>query len=581
MSPATAREYFVANRQAILLGVASLVLVDILQLLIPRVTKHAVDDLSYLALDAQRLLHYALIILGLALVMALFRYIWRRCLIGTSRKIEKDLRSRLFAHIQTLDAAYFNRTPTGDLMARATNDINNIRMATGFGLVALTDAVFLGTAAIGFMAYINVRLTLYSLIPMPLIVILTRLFSRRMHKMFQQVQAAFSDMTEVVRERFAGIRIIKAFGRQQAETRAFEDISRDYIRQNLKLVRITGTFFPLMIFFTNASTALVLFFGGRQTILATITPGDFVAFISYLGLLTWPMMALGWVTNLIQRGRASLDRINQVLTAEPAIADDPAAVVMPAFSRSLAVEKVTFAYPPGETPCLRDIDFTLDRNQTLCIIGPPGSGKTTLANLLVRLYDPQQGCIRLDSTDIRRIDLRDLRRQVGLMPQEPFLFSTTITENITFDPTVPDDDSALVAACRRAGLYETIQTLFPRGFSTITGERGVVLSGGQKQRVALARIFYHQPPVLILDDPVSQVDTETAGAILEALKTAAADKTTVFISHRLTLARSADHILVMENGRITESGTHDVLLEKNGYYARIWHLQQLEEGFYE
>ncbi len=577
MPKATAREYIYANRLAILAGMGSLVLVDISQLFIPRVTKHAIDDLAYLALDAAQLLRYGLIILGLAGTIAVFRYIWRRCLIGTSRKIERDIRNRLFAHIQTLDTAYFNKTSTGDLMARATNDINNIRMATGFGLVALTDAIFLGISAIAFMAYINVELTLYSLIPMPFIVVFTRLFSKKMHKMFQQVQAAFADMTEVVRERFAGIRIIKAFGRQDIEAERFDEISRDYIRQNLKLVRVTGTFFPMMVFFTNVSTALVLGFGGRQTILTTITPGDFVAFISYLGLLTWPMMALGWVTNLIQRGRASLDRINQVLATTPAITDPVPARSLPGIEQGLSVEDVSFTYGPDLPPCLQHISFTLPRRQALCIIGPPGSGKTTLADLMIRVYAPQAGKIRVDGIDIKDLNLVDLRRYIGVMPQEPFLFSATIKENITFDSTVPDDDPALIEACRRAGLYDTVRDLFTRGFSTITGEKGVILSGGQKQRVALARIFYHDPPILILDDPVSQVDTATAGDILDSLKTTTADKTVIFISHRLTLARSANQVIVLQDGVLTESGTHDELLQKGGYYARVWQLQQLEE----
>ncbi len=379
VSEVSARSYLKANLTVIAAGVASLVVVDILQLLIPRVTKHAIDDLAYLSIDSRQLLRYALIILGMGVIIGGFRYVWRRCLIGTSRKIEKDLRQRLFAHVQTLDAAYFDHTSTGDLMARATNDINNIRMATGFGLVALTDAVFLGTAAIGFMAYINVRLTLYSLIPMPLVVIVTKIMSRRMHKKYQGVQASFSHMTETVRERFAGIRVIKAFARQDDSTRAFSESSREYIRQNLNLIKITGTFFPLMVFFTNASTAIVLYLGGHQTITAEITPGDFVAFISYLALLTWPMMALGWVTTLIQRGRASLDRINQVLAASPDVQEDPRARPIKEFTNSLDWEEATFTYPGSPAPSLESIDLDLPAGQSLCLLGPQGSGKTTLA----------------------------------------------------------------------------------------------------------------------------------------------------------------------------------------------------------
>lgn len=577
MSQVSAKSYLKANLTVIAAGVASLVVVDILQLLIPRVTKHAIDDLAYLSIDSRQLLRYALIILGMGVIIGGFRYVWRRCLIGTSRKIEKDLRQRLFAHVQTLDAAYFDHTSTGDLMARATNDINNIRMATGFGLVALTDAVFLGTAAIGFMAYINVRLTLYSLIPMPLVVIVTKIMSRRMHKKYQGVQASFSHMTETVRERFAGIRVIKAFARQDDSTRAFSESSREYIRQNLNLIKITGTFFPLMVFFTNASTAIVLYLGGHQTITAEITPGDFVAFISYLALLTWPMMALGWVTTLIQRGRASLDRINQVLAASPDVQEDPRARPIKEFTNSLDWEEVTFTYPGSPAPSLESIDLDLPAGQTLCLLGPPGSGKTTLAKLMARRYDPDTGRIRLDGMDLRSLKIESLRSLMAYMPQEPFLFSTTIRENITFDSSVGDDDERLIKACRQAGLYETIGSL-PRGFETITGEKGVVLSGGQKQRVVLARTFYHQAPLIILDDPVSQVDTETADNILRELTNIAAGRTLIFISHRLFTARFADRVMVLRQGRVAEYGSHQELLRADGYYASIWRLQEVEES---
>ena len=560
----------------IVAGIVSLVVVDLLQLLIPRVTKHAVDDLAGLAADTRRLFYYALIILLLASLIAVFRYAWRRCLIGASRDIEQDLRNRIFAHLQTLDAAFFDRISTGDLMARVTNDINNIRMASGFGLVALTDALFLGTAAIGFMLYIDVQLTLYSLVPMPLIVVSARFFGRRMHRLYQEVQAAFSDMTEFVRERFSGIRVIKAFARQEREAALFEESSRQYIRKNMALARVTGAFFPLMVLLANTSTAIVLFVGGRQTITAMITPGDFVAFISYLALLTWPMMALGWVTNLIQRGRASLDRINEVLCAVPAIADMPGAIAVTGRPREIVCEGVSFSFQAGLSPSLRDVTFTLPAGQTLFVLGPSGSGKTTLANLLVRRYDPADGVIRLDDLDLRRVRIDDLRRLTAFMPQEPFLFSATIRENITFDDAVPDDDPRLLEACRQACLDKTIAAM-PEGFDTLTGEKGVILSGGQKQRVALARVLYHQAPVLILDDPVSQVDPETADRIMENLRSVVRGRTALVISHRPAMAVFADRIIVLKDGRIIEQGTHQELLGKAGYYAEAWHIQQLEE----
>ncbi|MDY6824093.1 MAG: ABC transporter ATP-binding protein [Thermodesulfobacteriota bacterium] len=577
MSTAGVKEYIVRHRVPLCIGLISLMVVDLLQLFIPRVIKRAVDDLTDLAVGHQDLLTYALIILLLAGVMGVFRYVWRRCLIGTSRKIEQDLRSRVVYHLHTLDTAYFDKTSTGDLMARATNDINNIRMATGLGIVALTDGIFLGTAAIGFMAYINVKLTLYSLIPMPFIVVFTKFFSRRMHRMYLNVQATFSDMTEAVRERFAGIRVIKAFDRETAEKEAFEKVSSGYIHQSLNLTRVTGTFFPMMLFFTNISIAIVIFLGGRQTITTVITPGDFVAFISYLNLLTWPMMAMGWVTNLIQRGRASFDRINQVLATAPEITEAEQPVSLPAPRGDIAVTGVTFTYPTASAPSLTDISFSLAAGETLCLVGPPGSGKTTLTHLIARLYDPDTGVIKMDGVDLRSLKIKDLRRAISFMPQEPFLFSGTIKENITFQENIPVDDPGLTSAAEKAGLTETIQTM-AMGFDTITGERGVVLSGGQKQRVALARALYHDTRVLILDDPISQVDTETADRIMMALKTAAGTKTLIIVSHRLSVARFSDRVIVLEGGHILEAGSHSALIRGGGYYERAWKLQEIEEG---
>ncbi|MFC1489496.1 ABC transporter transmembrane domain-containing protein, partial [Thermodesulfobacteriota bacterium] len=364
------KPYFIENRYRIALGIFCLIAVDFLQLFIPRIIKWAVDDLTAFRVDATRLTAYALYIVGISIIIALLRYVWRHCLMGLSRRVEEGLRNQFFTHIQTLSASYFNRMKTGDLMAHATNDITNIRMATGMGMVALTDAVVLGTASIGFMAYINVRLTLFVLIPMPFIIVGARFFSRKMHRRYQKVQAAFANLTEVVRERFAGIRIIKAYNREKQEIAKLETVSKDYVRQNLKLVRITGSFFPLMLFLSNLGLAMVLFLGGRQTITATITPGDFVAFISYLGLLTWPMMAMGWVINLIQRGKASLDRINEILQTQPEIADMPGATSVHRIQGEVVFKNVEFSYNSGtnkngDLTVLNGIDINIDPGKAL------------------------------------------------------------------------------------------------------------------------------------------------------------------------------------------------------------------------
>ena len=568
--------YLAANRANILFGLLCLIVVDLLQLFIPRVIKRAIDNLTLLQADRINLLNDALIILALGLTIGFFRFFWRRCLLGTARKTEEALRNRLFAHIQTLSPAYFDRMRTGDLMAHATNDIQQVRMASGMGLVALNDALILGSAAIGFMIYINLELTLYVLIPMPLIVLGTRFFSRRMHRRYTRVQAAFSELTEAVRERFAGIRVILAYNAQAAETREITRISNDYVRENIDLVKITGAFFPLMMLLTNLSLAIVLFQGGRQTIFARITPGDFVAFISYLGLLTWPMMALGWVTNLIQRGRASLDRLDGIFSTSPTLVDAQDAISVSGIGRKLTFEKVGFAYHPDRDNVLDRIDLTLEKGQTLGIVGPPGAGKSTLTHLLMRLYDVDSGSICIDGTDIRRLKLKDLRSLISIAPQEPFLFAGTVRENITFGSQAVLDQE-LQRATIQAALDDTIAGL-PRGLDTVVGERGVILSGGQKQRVALARALLKDVPILVLDDPVSQVDTRTAASILETLRSMAGEKTLIVISHRLSAVRHADRIVVMEKGRIVSSGNHEALMAAGGYYARAYRLQELADA---
>jgi ATP-binding cassette subfamily B multidrug efflux pump len=579
--PATGliKPYFVENRFKILAGLLSLIIVDVLQLVIPRIIKSAVDDLTSFSIDVRRLLFYALYMAGLALLIGVFRYVWRRCLLGTSRRIEEGLRNTLFAHLQSLPASYFDGVKTGDLMAHATNDIQQIRMAAGMGMVALNDAVVLGLAAIGFMAYINIKLTAFVLIPMPLIVVSTRFFSKKMHRRYQAVQAAFSELTEVVRERFAGIRIIKAHQRKEEEADRVKTVSKDYIAKNIRLVKIIGLFFPMTVLFSNLSLAIVIYLGGRQTILQIITPGDFVAFISYLGLLTWPMMALGWVTNLIQRGRASLDRINKILQTVPAVRDREDARSFKRAGGHIVFENVSFSYDAGRNsdkpPTLREINLSIEPGKVLGIVGPPGSGKSTLISLIPRLYDIQDGRILLDGNDIRNLKIRDLRSQIAFIPQEPFLFAGTIRENIAFNSGRIAREQ-LEAAARDAALYDAVKN-FPAGFDTVVGEKGIVLSGGQKQRIALARCLLKDAGILILDDPISQVDLETGTAILRTIRQMAGQKTIIIVSHRLSAVSYADRIIALDMGRIVESGTHRQLMESNNYYAKTFNLQEIEE----
>lgn len=566
--------HFKDHRRIIGLGLFSLILVDFAQLMIPRIVKWAVDDLTTFTADLTHLLRYAAAVSAIALLIGCFRYIWRRCLLGTARRLEETLRNRLLHHVQTLSSDYFDQVKTGDLMAHATNDIQQVRMAAGMGLVAFNDAVVLGAAAVGFMLYIDVRLTLYVLIPMPLIVLATRLLGRRMHRHYQQVQASFADLTEAVRERCAGIRMIKAHHGEAAAGEAIRKVSQTYIDKNIKLVGVTGLFFPLMVLLTNLSLALVLLLGGRRAILAEITIGDFVAFISYLNLLAWPMMALGWVTNLIQRGGASLERLKTILEREPGICDEPRAQSLKRIDGHLAFEGLWFAYN-GQW-VLKNIDLRLKAGEILGIVGPPGSGKSTLLSLVPRLYDVQRGRILIDGTDLRNIRLADLRRQMAFVPQEPFLFAGTLQENILFGCS-QGNRSQLQRAVADAGLSDAVASM-PGGLDTVVGEKGILLSGGQKQRVALARALLIDAPILLLDDPVSQVDAATGRIIIHSIRRMAGRKTILIVSHRLAALRFADRIITLENGDLIESGTHDQLVHDGGYYAGVFALQELEDA---
>ena len=580
-SIALIKPYFKENRRKIAIGLLSLIIVDGLQLFIPRIIKWTVDGLTALQIDLRQLLIYAIYMAVIAVLISAFRYVWRRCLLGTSRRVEEGLRNRLFAHIQALSAAYFDRTQTGDLMAHATNDIQQIRMATGMGMVALNDAIVLGAAAIGFMLYINVTLTLFVLIPMPLITISTRFFSKKMHHRYQSVQATFSNLTEVIRERFAGIRIIKAHNRNASETARVESVSKEYTKENLGLVKIVGVFFPMMLLFTNLSLAIVLYLGGRQTIAMTITPGDFVAFISYLGLLTWPMMALGWVTNLIQRGRASLDRINRILQTPPEVKNQHPALRLGQLQGRIEFREVDFAYNHdgngnSNTPVLSGIRLAVEPGKILGIVGPPGSGKTTLLSLIPRLYDVSHGGIFIDGNDIRSLKIDNLRSHIAFMPQEPFLFAGTIRENIAFDnPMIKEN--RLEEISQKAILDDTIRA-FPNGFDTMVGEKGVILSGGQKQRIALARCLLQETGVLILDDPTSQVDLETGTAMIDTIKSMIGQKTIIIVSHRISAVSFADQIIALEQGKMIEQGTHRDLIATRRYYAKAFQLQEYEAG---
>lgn len=569
------KQYFVQNRWPIALGLMCLLIVDFLQLLIPLVIKKAIDILTMKTATAQILIQQGMIILGLALMIAVFRYVWRYFLLGHSRKVEESLRNRIYGHLQTLSLSFYHKTKTGDLMARAINDINAIRMATGMGLVALTDGIVLGIAAIGFMLSINVRLTLFALIPAPIIIVLTRILTRRMSTGFENAQKTFADLTERAREVFAGIRVIKAYNRESWAHQNIEAEGQRYISVNMGLAKTLAFFFPMMVIFTNIGLAIVIWLGGRLTILGNITTGDFVAFISYLNLLTWPMMAMGWVTNLVQRGSASMRRINGILEELPEIRDSAQSIHIPHIRGKIEIGGLYFTHPGQSFYALKDIHLKIEAGDTIAVVGRVGAGKTTLLQTITRLLDAPAGTIFVDGWNVRQIPLQTLRKNIGFVTQEVFIFSDTIRNNVLFGRTGVSQDH-LETVLRAADIFEDIKNL-EKGLDTFLGERGSTLSGGQRQRLTIARALILDPPILILDDALSMVDTRTEERILNQVLSLRRNKTNLIVSHRISTISRAERIAVLERGELVELGTHENLLEKGGIYTTLYEKQVIAE----
>ena len=571
----TLKNDFVANRWQILIGLIALFIVDVLQLFIPRVIKHAIDDLTSGIISPVRLLLYGLEVLILALGIGGLRYIWRYFLLGAARRIEKALRDRLFIHLQALSASYFSKTQVGDLMAHATNDVEAVRMAMSLGIVFLMDTIILGVLTIFFMIYINPRLTLFAVLPMPIITLITLFFSRTIHHRFEILQKTFASLTERVREAITGIRVIKAYALEEKEREKLSQLSQDYIRKNLSMTKIWGMFFPVILFFSNLSMAIVLYLGGELTIFQSISTGDFVAFMSYLGLLSWPMMALGWAINMIQRGSASMDRLNQIFVETPEISDSPGIIHSGPLKGRIDIRGLTFSPGNGGNPLLRDIHLTIKEGERIVLVGRIGSGKSILCNLVSRVLEPPQGYLFFDGIEIHEMPLEVLRRSIGYVPQDTFLFSDTIRENIAFGK--PDaSDKEVEEAARLAQIYDEVME-FPGGLNTVIGEKGITLSGGQRQRIAIARALLMDPPIFILDDALSSVDIQTEERILEGLEKFLKGKTSILITHRIAPLRRADCIIVLEEGRVAEMGDHKTLLSKGGIYAELYWQRQLEE----
>jgi ATP-binding cassette, subfamily B, multidrug efflux pump len=515
------------------------------------------------------------IILAIALVMAILRYVWRHLLFGISRKIEEGIRNRLYSHLQTLSLSFYHKTRTGDLMARAVNDINSIRMATGMGLVALTDGLVLGMAAIGFMVYIDLQLTLISILPAPILIYFTRILTRRMSSGYERVQAAFSDLTESARESFSGIRVVKAYTREAWTYDKMKGDGEKYISENMSLAKSIALFSPMMTIFTSLGLAIVIFLGGRLTIIGQITTGDFVAFISYLGLLTWPMMAIGWVTNLVQRGAASMRRLNRIFDEVPEIKDTGERGDEEPIKGEVVVRGVSMAYPGESRKALEKVHLTVEAGRTVALVGGVGSGKTTLLHMLPRLYDCPEGSIFIDGRNIRDIPLTTLRRNMGFVTQEVFVFSDTVRNNVLLGRMgIPEQH--VIDALRTAQLLEEVSAL-DKGIDTLLGERGVTLSGGQRQRLSIARATLTNPPILLLDDALSMVDTRTEEKILNAILDSRKGKTTFIVSHRVSTISRADLIVVFDEGKVIETGTHGTLLAEGKEYARLYQRQLLAQ----
>jgi ATP-binding cassette subfamily B protein len=547
-----------------------------LGVLSPQVIRRAVDDLNKHDITQHKILIYALVLVGLALSKGVFQFLTRWLVIGVSREIEYDLRNDMFRHLESLSYSYYQKNRTGDIMARATNDLNAVRMLLGPAIMYTANTLVFTAVALVFMWHISPKLTLYAFAPLPLASIIVQYFGRRIHERFEKIQAQFSEISARAQENFSGARVIRAYAQEEAEVALFETSNQEYVTRSLPLARLTGMLWPTLELLLGIGVVITLWVGGREVLLHRMTLGDFVAFNIYILLLTWPIIALGWVINIFQRGTASMGRINEILVAQSEITD--AAVVSDLaaseiFTGEIEFRNLNFAY--NGTPVLKDINLKVPAGSSLAIVGPTGSGKTTLVSLLPRTYDAAPGALLLDGHPIRGYPLETLRQNIGFVPQETFLFSDSVRENIALGVENATDEQVRAAA-EAANIALDIEG-FPEQYATLVGERGITLSGGQKQRTAIARAIIRDPRILVLDDALSSVDTYTEEKILNHLREVMRDRTTIFISHRVSTVRNADRIAVLHEGRIVELGTHDELLARNGYYTDLYNKQLLEE----
>ncbi len=566
--------YFRPYKASLVTGILCILASVAISLMVPLIVRHAVDDLSA-EVSWTTITRYALLILGVKIVSGIFLFLQRRILINMSRHVEYDLRRDFYAHLQNLPLSFFQANRTGDLMARATNDLATVRQLAGPMIMYTLQTVFVVLFILPLMLRVSVSLTLMLLVTMPLVSLTVKYFGQQVHVRFEKIQEFFSQISARAQENFSGVRVVRAYAQEEPEIAAFKELNREYADRNLSLVRISAMMRPLLQFVIGTGYVLILWYGGRLAVRGEISVGQVVEFNLYLTTLIWPLIALGYVVNLYQRGTASLKRMNAIFAVKPAITDRAGVGEQAPIRGHIELRNLTFAYNERSEPVLRDINLTIEAGQTVAFVGRTGTGKSTLMNLIPRIVEAPPDTVFIDGVSVRDYPLRQLRSGIGYVPQETFLFSDSLAQNIAFG--VEDAGRADIEwAAEIAGLTEDIRS-FPNGFETMVGERGITLSGGQKQRTAIARAVLRQPRILILDDALSAVDTYTEEKILAQLRGVMRERTSLIVSHRVSTVRDADLICVLDRGRIVEQGTHDELLVRGGEYASLYERQLLEE----